>query len=156
GMAGGALVVLAAVPAPATAISLLAVLGGGYALVEVGGLTFVQRLAGDAVLGRVFGALESGYWLANGLRALLAPVLVRAIRPRGALLMVGGALALLAAVRARALGALHAGRPVPPRAFGLLRALPVFAPVPLAEVETLALRAVPVSVRGGETLFHQG
>ena len=155
-LAGAALLGVAAVPETGVALALLTALGFGYALIETGGLTFVQRLAGDAVLGRVFGVLEAGYWLATGLGAILAPLLVSLLGARAALAAVGACLVGGVALRARALRALAAMRPVPERAFALLRGLPIFAPVPLAELETLAQRAVPVVVGAGETLFAQG
>jgi MFS family permease len=155
-LAGAALVGVAAVPELAVALPLLMALGFGYALMEAGGLTFVQRLAGDAVLGRVFGVLEAGYWLATGLGAMVAPLLVSALGTRAALAAVGVSLVAAVAARARALGALALAQPVPERAFALLRGSPILAPVPLAELETLAQRAVPVALGAGETLFAQG
>ena len=150
------LIALAALPRPALAVLLLAILGLGYALVEVAGLTLVQRLTSDEVLARVFGSLETGYWIATGVGALLAPAAVALFGGRGALAATGAAVALLFAVVCRPLVRLGGGRDVGARELELLRRLPIFAPLPLADVETLALRLEPVPVVAGELLFSQG
>lgn len=65
-------------------------------------------------------------------------------------------MALLFAVVFRPLVRLGGGRDVGARELELLRRLPIFAPLPLADVETLALRLEPVPVAAGELLFSQG
>jgi MFS family permease len=91
-LVGAPLMLLAALPAPAAAILLLTVLGAGYALVEVAGLTLLQRQAADRVRARAFGVVESTYWLTTGAGAMLAPPLVALVGPRTALALVGAAL----------------------------------------------------------------
>ena len=96
-------------------------LGVGYALVEIAGLTLMQRLASDEVLARVFGVVESTYMATTGIGAALAPLLVTLLGHRGALLVVGAALPVLALARWRALarfeaGATDPGAPVRPAA----------------------------------------
>ena len=150
------LIALAALPSPALAIVLLAILGVGYAFVEVAGLTLVQRLTSDEVLARVFGTMETGYWIAAGVGALLAPAAVAALGGRGALAATGAAVALLFAIVWRPLVRLGGGPAAGVRELELLRRLPIFAPLPLADVETLVLRLEPVPVAPGELLFSQG
>ena len=77
------LVLLWSVPTTVVATAGLVVLGVGYAIVEVAGLTLVQRLASDAVPARAFGVVEGTYWLTTGLGSLLAPGLVAALGLRG-------------------------------------------------------------------------
>jgi hypothetical protein len=91
-LVGAPLLLLAAVPAPVPAIAMLAVLGAGYALVEVAGLTLLQRHADDHLRARAFGVVESTYWLTTGAGAMLAPPLVAFAGPRTALALVGAAL----------------------------------------------------------------
>src|SRR3954471_3730726 len=91
-LVGVPLMLLAALPGAAPAILLLAVLGAGYALVEVAGLTLLQRHAADHVRARAFGVVESSYWLTTGAGAMLAPPLVALVGPRAALALVGAAL----------------------------------------------------------------
>jgi hypothetical protein len=66
-MAGGALIITGVVLAPAVAVVMLVVLGAGYALVEAAGLSLLQRLSSDEVLGRAFAVVETSYWLTTGL-----------------------------------------------------------------------------------------
>src|SRR4051812_12357871 len=91
-LVGVPLMLLAALPGAAPAILLLAVLGAGYALVEVAGLTLLQRHAADHVRARAFGVVESSYWLTTGAGAMLAPLLVALAGPRATLALVGAAL----------------------------------------------------------------
>ncbi len=123
------------------------VVGVGYSLVETAGLTLMQRLASDEVLGRVFGVVESTYVASTGIGAAVAPLLISLLGIRGALAVVGAALPLLAIVRWRTLARYEAGAPIPERQFELLRGVPLFAPLPVASVENLALRLSPVRRR---------
>jgi hypothetical protein len=95
-LAGAPLIALAAVPAPAPAVVALTILGAGYALVEVAGLTLLQRHAADHLRARAFGVVESTYWLTTGAGAMLAPPIVALAGPRGALALVGVALPVFA------------------------------------------------------------
>ena len=56
----------------------------------------------------------------------------------------------------RGLSRLELGAPVPQREFELLRNCPVFEPLPLATVEGLARRLVPVEVDEGTEVITQG
>jgi hypothetical protein len=71
----------------------------GYSLVEVAGLTLLQRLAQDSVRARAFAVVESSYWLTTGLGAMLAPLVVALAGPRGALAVVGAGLPLVVLLR---------------------------------------------------------
>ena len=121
----------------------LVILGVGYAVMEVAGLTLVQRLASDAVLARAFGVVEGTYWLTTGIGSLLAPVLVLALDLRGALLVVGVTLPALMLLRWRALVRLEASAPVPEPEYQLLRGVAMLAPLPVARLEELAMRVPP-------------
>jgi MFS family permease len=134
----------------------LVVLGVGYAVIEVAGLTLVQRLASDAVLARAFGVVEGSYQLTTGIGSLLAPALVLLLDLRGALLVVGVALPLVALVRWRALATLEANTPVPEREYRLLRGVGMLAPLPVARLEELARHLVPVHIAEGEAIIREG
>jgi predicted MFS family arabinose efflux permease len=91
-LVGLPLMILAVLPAAAPAVILLVVLGAGYAIVEVAGLTLLQRHSDDHLRARAFGVVESSYWLTTGAGAMLAPSLVALLGPRAALALVGAAL----------------------------------------------------------------
>ena len=155
-LAGVALGLIATWPRPGVAMALLVVLGVGYAWVEVAGLTLMQRLVSDEVLARVFGVVESTYVASTGLGAVLAPVAVAVFGIEGALVAVGACLPLLAALSWTRLARFEATTPIPERQFALLRSCSLFAPLPLATVENLAARLVPVAVTAGQEVIHQG
>ena len=62
---------------------------------------------------------------------------------------------LLLVARRRAFTILKGHAVVPERELALLRALDLFAPLPLATIETLAVRAVAVPVAAGEQVIRQ-
>jgi MFS family permease len=155
-LAGVALGLIASWPRPGVALALLVVLGVGYAWVEVAGLTLMQRLVSDEVLARVFGVVESTYVASTGLGSVLAPVAVALFGIKGALVAVAACLPLLAAVSWTRLARFEATTPIPERQFALLRSCSLFAPLPLATVENLAARLVPVAVAEGQEVIRQG
>jgi MFS family permease len=162
GLVGGCLLVglplmlIAAVPEVGMAVAMLALLGVGYSLIETAGLTLLQRLTSDDVLGRAFAVVESSYWLTTGIGAILAPALVSLLGLRGALLAVGACMPMLAALRWAGLARFEAGAHVPQRAFELLRSLPLFAPLPLCTVESVCCRVTEIECGAGEAIVREG
>ena len=159
--AGAALVavplaVLAAAAHPLAAILGFGVLGLGYALIDTAGQTLVQRLASDESLARAFGVAETAMALAVTAGSVLAPLLIALLGVRGALVATALVAPAVVLARRRALLALDASAVVPVRELEALRAVDVFAPLPLAVVETLALRAVPRVVFADEQVLLRG
>ena len=87
---------------------------------------------------------------------MTAPLLIAWLGVGGAAAVSGGCLLVLVAARARGLRRLEESRPVPERPFALLRGVAFLAPVPLATLETLALRMRPVAVGAGEAVVREG
>jgi hypothetical protein len=120
-------------------------------------VTLLQRAVPDEVLGRVFGALQSILVLGLALGSVIAPVLLELIGTRASLIVVGATLPVLALLLWRRLSVIDAIAHIPDdERLGLLRANPIFAPLPPAAFEHLAMKLVPVSVTAGETVFRQG
>jgi MFS family permease len=138
------------------AVILIAVFGIGNTLVDVSGVTLLQRAVPDEVLGRVFGALQSILVLGLAVGALIVPFLLDVISIRAALILVGGMLPVLALLLWRRLSVIDARAHVPVERIELLRANSIFAPLPPATIENLAMKLIPVSVAAGETVFRQG
>jgi predicted MFS family arabinose efflux permease len=155
-VAGVSFVAVGAWPEAAWAFPALAVMGVGFALVESSLLTLTQRLAADDVLGRVFGVEETIEVVALGLGSVLAAALVAWLEPRGALIASGLALPVVAALIVRRVAGWEAGTQVPERVFGLVRGLPLFAPLPVATLENLALRLSERGYAPGERIVTQG
>jgi MFS family permease len=142
-------------PEPAPALVLLAIVGLGNTLVDVSAFTLLQRAVPDEVLARVFGAVQ-GLWVgAIGVGAIVAPLLIAALDIRGALMVTGALLPILATVLRRRLGDLDTV-PVPEDELALLRSLKLFAPLPQPVLESLAGALVPVRLEAGTEVFRQG
>ena len=130
----------------AVAIVLFGVIGVGNTLVDVSGMTLLQRSADEAVLARVFGVLESLILGTLAAGALIAPVLVSLLGPRGALVATGAFLPVLLVVTLPALRRVDDAARVPTEPLELLRSLPLFAPLPSTVLERLASAVVEVHV----------
>jgi MFS family permease len=155
-LVGIPLMLIAAAQTLTVTVVMLVLLGIGYALIEVAGLSLLQRLPSNDVLGRAFAVVESSYWITTGLGAILAPALVHLVGLRDALLLVGACLPLLVALRWRPLALLEASAPVPERPFKALRAVEMFAPLPLATIENVSRRMDTIEVYSGETVIREG
>jgi MFS family permease len=140
-------------PNAVVALLMLGVLGIGNTLVDVSGLTLLQRNAPEAVRSRVFGVFESMVAGTIGLGAILAPLLIAVAGIRIALVATGLFLPILAGLLWRRLVSLDAGDPAH---LDLLRRLPLFAPLPPQALERLARSLQPVHVAAGDVLFHAG
>ncbi len=162
GITGGALVIGAAAalmagwPVAAAAYAGMALFGAGYTLVEVPGKTFLQRLASDEVLARVFGFQESSRLGAAALGSIAAPLLVALLGTRGALLAAGAVLPVFAALRWKALNAFETGTPVDHRRYELLRNNAIFQPLPVTTLERVCHDMEPVEVDQGTEVITQG
>ena len=152
---GAPLALIGAWPNTAVALVALGVLGLGNTLVDVAGLTLLQRTAPPAVIGRVFGVLEMVLVGTIGLGAALAPVLISWIGIRWSLVVTGAFLPVLAALTWRRLLQIDA-ESAAPAALPLLERIPIFAPLPAPALERLASQLVPVDVAGGTTVIAQG
>jgi MFS family permease len=143
-------------PTEASALVLLAVVGVGNALVDLGLFTLMARLAPDAVLARVFVVLESLAALTVGLGAIVASLLIEVFSVRTALVVIGVFCPILVAAAWRRLRPLDRQIDVRDREVRLLQAVPMFNPLPLPAIEQLARGLVTVSVPAGRVVFDQG
>jgi MFS family permease len=153
---GAGLALIGVWPTVLSAILLMGVFGIGNTLVDVAGITLMQRAVRDEVLGRVFGALESILVLGLAVGALVTPGLLSVIGTRASLIVMGSLLPILAALMWRRLAVIDARAHVPFERIELLTANPIFAPLPPSTIEHLAVRLIPRSVGAGETVFRQG
>jgi hypothetical protein len=133
----------------------VAMLGFANPLVDVNFATAVQRIAPDRVLGRVFGALEGSFIGTMALGAAVTPFLLDGIGLRTTLAILGlviGTPAVLLLPMAR-----HVDRRVhEPNGLPLVRALPIFAPLPLTQLDTLARQLVRRDVAAGTVIVAEG
>jgi MFS family permease len=144
------------VPYRLTALALLACVGVGNALIDLGGFTLLARLAPDTVLARVFGVLESSVALSIGLGAFAASVTVDWTGVRPTLVMVGLLCPTCAAVSWRRLRRMDRSIGVRDRDIALLQRVAMLNPLPLPSIEQLARGLEPLDVPAGEAVVRQG
>jgi MFS family permease len=155
-MWGVPLIVLGLWPSVPLALVCFGVIGLGNILVDVAGLTLLQRTAPDKVRARVFGVWESVFLATIGLGAIIAPLLISAFGPQGALIAAGAGLAVVVLLFWRRLGTVDAPALVPERELALLREIPIFAPLPPVTLEQLASHLSHVRLAPGELVFGRG
>jgi MFS family permease len=142
-------------PNTAFALVLLGVVGVGVTLVDVAGLTLLQRAVPDEVMTRVFGVVQSVFVGTLGLGAIIAPLLIELFDVRGALVASGALLPTLALLFWRRLHALD-GETLAPAELALLRRLALFRPLPPATLDQLASNLIAVSATDGDEIIRQG
>jgi MFS family permease len=150
------LIVLGLWPSVPLALLCFGVIGVGNILVDVAGLTLLQRTAPDKVRARVFGVWESVFLATIGLGAIIAPLLISAFGPQGALIAAGGGLAVVVLLFWRRLGTVDTPALVPERELALLREIPMFAPLPPVTLEQLASHLSHVRLGAGDVVFRRG
>jgi hypothetical protein len=152
---GAPIALIAVVVEPPVALAMLAVVGIGNTLVDVAGLTLLQRVVPDQVLGRVLGALESVFVATFGIGAVLAPVLINVAGVRGALVVTGCILPVCTALAWPLLRRLDR-EAIEPERVALLRRVPFLAVLPEPTLERLARLLDPVTVEPGQVVVTEG
>jgi MFS family permease len=154
--AGGPLLFVA--PRPTTVVALIAfgLIGISTIVEDVAGFTILQRTTPSEVLARVFGILHSLFFATVALGAVLAPPLIHLIGVRWSLVVVGAILPVLALAARIPLASLDEEAVDRSKQIGLLRTMPMFAPLSAPVLEGLAAQLVPIEARAGETIVRQG
>jgi hypothetical protein len=143
-------------PNAAVAIVLLAIVGMGNTVVDVAALTLLQRTVPDEVLTRVFGVVQSVFVGTIGLGAIVAPILIDTIGIRWALVVTGSFLPVVALLRWGRIRALDAEALAPTKQIELLRAMPLFQPLPATAIDQLASSLIPVHAEAGTHVIKEG
>ncbi|MDH4340777.1 MAG: MFS transporter [Thermoleophilia bacterium] len=138
-------------------VIVLAIMGIGSSLVDVAGLTLVQRAVPDDVLARVFGVIQM-LWLASiGIGAALVPVLIAWLGIENALIAAGAFLPLLVVLLGAKVARIDAAAAAPdPEELRILASVPIFAPLPGGSLEHVAARLVPLRVESGTVIVREG
>jgi MFS family permease len=150
------LVLIGVFPSELIALVMLAIVGAGNALVDLGYFTLFPRLMPDEVLARVFGALESLVALAVGLGSILTPLLIHLFGIRGALVAIGLMTPAVAAFAWSRLVRVDEGLGAQADVIDRLRKVPMLRPLPVSTIEHLARNVREESVEPGETVIEQG
>jgi MFS family permease len=137
-------------------LALIAVVGGGRAVLVVSVNTMLQRVVPAQLVGRVFGMVEGLSMAGLALGSVLTPLLIGLGGPTLALVVVGGLLPATALCGLRTLRRLDQGATVPVVEVALLRSLPHFADLPAPALETLAGALQRVDASPGQVIIRQG
>jgi predicted MFS family arabinose efflux permease len=140
----------------AVVLALMAGIGIGNTVVDVAAVTLLQRSADDAVLGRVFGVLETVILSALGLGSILAPVAIDAFGVRASLIGTGLVLPGVVVACSRSIVALDRPDPAVAGRAALLRTHPIFRPLAEGTLEQLARALEPVDATAGDAVVSQG
>ena len=147
---------IALLPYAGAAIVFLALVGIGITVVDVAGVTLLQRTIPDHVLSRVMGVVQSVFVGTLGLGAIVAPGLIALVGDRGTLAIVGATSPVVAVLAWGWLRRLDGESADAPANLGVLRGIDIFRPLPPAVVEQLAHATKTYTTPAGEAVVQQG
>jgi MFS family permease len=153
---GAPFILIGVAPSPGLALLALGITGVGNALLDVSGLTLLQRGVSTSARGAVFAVLEVMASIGVSVGALLGSFLVTTIGVERALVVTGFALPLTALLGWRWVRRLDDEGVLPEREARLLRGIPLFAPLPLAALERIADGMHEVHYEPGDAIMTQG
>ena len=143
-------------PQQVVALGLLAVVGVGNALIDLGGFTLMGRMAPDEVLARVFGVLESLVALSMGVGAIATSLMIELVGVRPTLVIAGLLCPICAALSWSRLRGMDRSLDVRDREIALLQRVSMLDVLPLPAIERLARGLEPLEVPAGATVVAQG
>ena len=149
------LVAIFAWPNVASALLAVVVMGGANPVVDVNASTILQRITPDRVMGRVFGALDTGLIGTMALGALIMPILIHLVGTRWSLGVLAISISVLVLPGLRGLVALD-DRLRPPEALAALRGVSLFAALPLQLLESVARQTTRREVAAGDVVIAEG
>ena len=155
-LAGLPMAGIALLPYAGAAIVFLAFVGVGITVVDVAGVTLLQRTIPDHVLSRVMGVVQSVFVGTLGLGAIIAPGLIALVGDRGTLAIVGLTSPVVAILAWGWLRRLDGESAFAPANVAVLQAIDIFRPLPPAVVEQLAQGAKTYATPAGEAVVQQG
>jgi hypothetical protein len=149
------LLLIAVWPQAGAAFAAMFVIGFANPIVDVNASTILQRLTPDEVMGRVFGALDTGLIAAMALGSVIMPILLHLVGLRWSLTILGVAITLMVLPtlgRLRALDHVLGDNST----IELLRQVPLFAPLDPKSLERIASQLGRLEVSAGDTVIHEG
>jgi MFS family permease len=153
---GAPMAVMGLVPEYAVALLAAAVIGIGNAMVDVTVFTLVARMVPDAVLARVFGALEALGALAVGIGSLFAPLLAAVMGERAALVAIGLIAPVVCVLTWYQTTKVDRSISVRTDVIAVLRGVPMLRPLPVNAIEQLAQHAERTDVVANAAVFEAG
>jgi len=148
--------VIGLVPFPAVALAAMVIIGVANAVYDVAIFTILQRGCSNEERAPVFSVFEGIVGLGAVGGSLLAPVLLAAFGPEGALGIAGALLPIVALIVYSRMGRIRQIAVVDEPIVRLLRQVPIFAALPLTAVERVAAGLRPVAAPAGTVLLREG
>ena len=148
------LLLVAAWPSVATAVAVMILLGLANSVVDVNAYTILQRISPEAVMSRVFGAMESAVIGGMAVGALLMPILIGTIGIRWGLTVVGTGVSALVVLGMPGLRRIDVITFAPP-GLELLRSVSLLSLLPEPTLESLARALVRIEVPAGEAFIRE-
>jgi hypothetical protein len=144
------------VPQLALVVAVLAIAGIGKVVLDVSGISLLQRTVPDEHRGQVFGFLEGLIAAALSIGPIAAAFLVDIVGVQWALVIAGGLPLVLALGAWPVLSSADDAAVVPERELRLLEGVAMFRPLQLTTIEQLAGQMVRVPVASGTDIVRQG
>jgi MFS family permease len=152
---GVPIMLIAPKPYLAVAIFLLAIVGAANSVEDVAVFTLLQRIVPDEALTRVLGLVWGLAMAGVAIGSIAAPLVVDAIGPRPAFVVVGSILPLLTLLSYRRLVEIDKTA-APAAELELVARVPMFAPLSIATKERVAASLLPISVPAGDVVIRAG
>ncbi len=143
-------------PNKVSALVLLAVVGVGNSLEDVGGFTLLQRIVRDEVLARVLGVLWGLAMAGVGIGSVLAPPLIHAVGLRGAAAATGLFLAALVVLAWPRLVSIDRSAAAPVEELAAIGKVPMFRGLSIAAKERVAAGLIPLTFPAGAVIVREG
>ena len=148
--------VIGALPRILVAYAALAVIGIANSLIDVAGMSLLQRLGDDRSLGRIFGVLYALGIALAGLGAVVVPPTVAALGLRPTKLAVGALLPVVAVLALPRIRQLDQRSQPPAEVLDVIARIPLLAPLPPTTLEKLAYRCTLHDVPAGRVVITEG
>jgi MFS family permease len=153
---GLALGALAMVSTTAAAVVLLIGVGGALTIQTVAATTLLQRSTPLDVIACVFALIQSTRDLGMAIGAVIVPILISLGGHSAAFIGVAAIAPLAVLVLARRIRSVDEHATIPIVEMGTLRALPIFAALPMAPLETMARESDYLRLAAGERVIGEG
>ena len=133
----------------------MVLIGVGNSLVDVNAFTILQRIVPDAVMGRVFGAVESTLVAGMALGALIMPLFIATVGLRGGLAIIGVSVTALVVAGIAGLNRIDTTT-LAPAQLPLVTANDILGPLPEGLQERLARALIELHVPAGDVVCREG
>jgi predicted MFS family arabinose efflux permease len=153
---GAPIVAIGIWPDAAVALLMMALIGAGNSVLDVSGLTLLQRLVPNDVLSRVLGVLWGVAMAMVGVGSIVAAPLISGLGIRTALIVTGAFLPALVALSWRRLVAIDSSASIPTDQLAALQSVPMLAHLSLVAKEEIASMLAPMTVEPNEEVIREG